>query len=226
MDKLPRLVLASECFTFTKRGARYVPATGWRLQNNLLASVRFLEPANAGDFAANVYNFIPVPPYAIALIAMGGTLALSMSYFAFIDSRLVWSNLLLLREERRHLRKSKAGCSVNEQINQDLDTRLSVNFREMRTEIVNRILMDLFMGFSAIVIGIGTFMAIGGANPRVFRASNLLSGYIANVPLTLYAVVNASWCLHARTKAHQHGKSGAKALGGQATGSLLRRILR
>ena len=226
VDRLPRLVLASDCFTFTKRGARYVSATRWKLQNNLLASVGFLELANAGDFAANVFNSIPVPPYAIALMAMGGTLALSISYFAFKDSRLGWSNLLLLREERRHLRKSKASCSVDEQINQDLDTRLSVNFREIGTEIVSRILMDILMGFGAILIGIGTFMAIGGANPRVFHASNLLSGYIGNVPLALYAVVNASWCFYVRTKAHQHGKYGAKALGGQAAGNLLRRRVR
>ena len=93
-----------------------------------------------------MFNSIPVPSYAIALMAMGGTLALSMSYFAFKDSRL---------EERRHLRKSKAGCSVDEQINQDLAIWLSVNFREMGTEIVSRILMDFLMGFGAIVIGTG-----------------------------------------------------------------------
>ena len=46
------------------------------------------------------------------------------------------------------------------------------------------------------------------------------------MPLALYAVVNASWCLYVQTRACQHGKSGAKALGGQAAGNLLRRRVR
>ncbi|OCL11924.1 hypothetical protein AOQ84DRAFT_286233 [Glonium stellatum] len=221
--KSPQLALASECFTFIKRGARYVPATRWKLQNNLLVGVGFLELANAGDFAANVFNDVPVPPYAVALMVLGGILALSLSCFAFQDFRLGCSNMLLLREERQRLRKSKAVCSVDEHINKDLDTRLSVNFREMGTEIISRILMDTFMGFGAIVIGIGTFMAIGGANRRVWYASNLLSGYIGNVPLALYAVINASWCFYVRTKAHQHGKAGSEALHGQLAEALLRR---
>src|ERR1700743_1635018 len=71
--QLPGGVLTSGCATFVKKGGRYVPAKRARLLNNLLAGVGFLELANAGDFAANVFNQIPVPAYAAALMAVGGT---------------------------------------------------------------------------------------------------------------------------------------------------------
>ena len=53
-----------------------------RLRNNLLMAVGFLELANAGDFAANVWNQVPPPKYAVALMVVGGTGALSIIYFA------------------------------------------------------------------------------------------------------------------------------------------------
>jgi hypothetical protein len=48
----------------------------------------------------------------------------------------------------------------------------------MGTELVDLIGMDIVMGFGAVLVGIGTCMAIGGANPGVFPASDLMSGYI------------------------------------------------
>jgi hypothetical protein len=47
-------------FVKTKRGI-FIPRPESRLRNNLLASVGFLEFGNATDFAANVWNTIPVP---------------------------------------------------------------------------------------------------------------------------------------------------------------------
>ena len=35
--------------------------------------------------------------------------------------------------------------------------------------------MDIVMGFGAILVGIGTFMAIGGANPKVFGLEDVYS---------------------------------------------------
>src|SRR5690348_13388435 len=64
-----------------------------RLRNSLLAAVGFFELANAGDFAANVWNQVPAPKYAIALMAVGGAMALFMTYFAYRDARLSWLNL-------------------------------------------------------------------------------------------------------------------------------------
>ncbi|OCK74455.1 hypothetical protein K432DRAFT_310668 [Lepidopterella palustris CBS 459.81] len=226
--KSPRLVLASESVAFIKRGARYVPAKQCKLKNSLLAGVGFLELANAGDFAANVWNQLPVPRYVVALMAVGGTLALSLSYFAFKDSKLSWRNLHLLRKERHDLQRQKTqhGPVKDEQIVRDLDTRLDVSFREIGTELIGRIGMDIFMGSGAVVIGIGTFMAIGGANPRVWHASNLLSGYVGNVPLALYALINAAWAVYVWMKAHQHGVAGAKVLHGEVPAALLKRRVR
>jgi hypothetical protein len=50
----------------------------------------------------------------------------------------------------------------------------------MGTELVDRIGMDIMMGFGAVLVGIGTFMAIAGADRTIFRASNPLSGYNGN----------------------------------------------
>jgi hypothetical protein len=48
-----------------------------------------------------VWNEIPVPGYATALMAVGGTLALSISLIAFKDAELSQRNILLPQEERR-----------------------------------------------------------------------------------------------------------------------------
>jgi len=106
-------VLALDSVTFVRRGGRYCTAK----QTNpkcLLAAVGILELANTGDFAANIWNQVPVPHYAVALMALSGTLALSVSYFALKDAQLSWRNLLFLHEERRYLRTQKhryvVGC--------------------------------------------------------------------------------------------------------------------
>jgi hypothetical protein len=61
--------------------------------------------------------------------------------------------------------------------------------------VVDRIGMDVLVGFGAAVVGIGTIMAIGGANNHVHSASNLLSGYIGIAPGTFYELANTAWSL-------------------------------
>lgn len=210
----PESMLASvpESATFLRQKGRYNsdPEKQYRLKNSLLAGVGFLELANAGDFAANVWNEIPVPHFAAALMAIGGTLALAISIFAFKDARLSWRNILILRSERRYLLRRKAEDS--DQAGHDLDSQLDVNFREMGTELIDRVGMDIVMGFGAVMVGIGTFMALGGADPAVFMASNLLSGYIGNAPVALYGTANAAWSAYVWRRAHRHGIAGAKQL--------------
>ncbi|RDA84067.1 hypothetical protein CP532_0782 [Ophiocordyceps camponoti-leonardi (nom. inval.)] len=133
-----------------------------RLENNLPWAVGFLELANAGDFAANVWNEVPVPQYAMVLMAFGGTLA-------FLRSAL-----------------------------------RSVSFRELYNEIINRLAMDILMGAGALLIAAGTFMAMGGGNERVWYASNILSGYLGNTPLALFALVNSSWAGYLAYTAQRH----------------------
>lgn len=224
--QFPSLVLVSGCITFVKKGSSYVPEKQGRLKNSLLVGVGFLELANAGDFAANVWNEIPVPTYAIVLMVIGGSLALSLSYFAFKDARLSLCNLLLLREERHVLRKQKTRHVEDGPGAQDLDTLLSVSFREFGTELISRFGMDALMGFGSVVIGVGTLMAIGGANLHVWQASNLLSGYIGNVPLAFFGLVNAVWSFYVWVMARQHGIAGARALKGEMVENKLRRRVR
>ncbi|KFY78016.1 hypothetical protein V499_02728 [Pseudogymnoascus sp. VKM F-103] len=220
---LSRLALASDSVTFTRRKAHYVPAKQSKLKNSLLVGVAFLELGNAGDFAANVWNDIPVPHFVVALMAVGGTLALFLSYFAFKDAKLGWCNLVHLREERRDLQRQKTHDLEDGQIIQGLDARLNVSFREIGTESISRVGLDVCMGVGGIIIGIGTFLAIGGANRRVWHASNLMSGYIGNVPLALYALFNGSWSCYVWMKARQHGIAGATALDMDMAAALLKR---
>lgn len=218
------LVLPSACATFTRRHGRYIPTTRQKLRNNLLAGVGFLELGNCGDFAANVWNTIPLPPYAVALMAVGGTLALLLSYFAFRDTVLSWRNIVNLRQECRDLQRQKAFCRDEDgQMLCTLDTLLELNLRETGTELVNRIGMDICMGFAGILVSAGTFLAIGGANHRVWQASNLLSGYIGNVPLALFGLINAAWFIYVFIRVRQHGNAGAKIL---RVGSVASRMLR
>ncbi|KAJ5101338.1 hypothetical protein NUU61_003560 [Penicillium alfredii] len=175
-----------------------------QFKNSLLASVGYLELANAGDFAANVWNEIPVPRFAAVLMGIGGTLALAMVLVAVQDFRLSWKNVKLLRAERTHLQRLRQYHDKNVELARLIDSRLGVSVRELGTEIVDRIVMDLLLGFGSILVGVGTLMAIGGANPRVFKASNLLSGYIGNGLAALFGLANAAWsvCLIYRFWSH------------------------
>src|SRR5436309_350471 len=66
-------------------------------------------------------------------------------------------------------------------------------------------------------------MAIGGANRRVWYASNLLSGYIGNAPIALYGMANAAWSTYVWNRANQHGLAGAKQLNVHSVRRLLKR---
>ncbi|KAL3440548.1 hypothetical protein BJX65DRAFT_314684 [Aspergillus insuetus] len=168
-----------------KRG-RYRCISHVSLKNNLLAGVGFLELANAGDFAANVWNDIPVPRYAMILMAIGGPIALSVSLVAARDYYLSWQNVKLLLSERKALRSIT--CA-----DRTILGSLGVNFRELGTELIDRIFMDLLLGIGALLVGAGTIMAIWGADHRVFEASNLMSGFIGNGFAAFFGVVNAAW---------------------------------
>jgi hypothetical protein len=146
---LPTLSPPPEHLTFVRQKGHYNLARQVKFKNSLLAGVGFLELANAGDFAVNVWNQVPAPTYAIALMALGGTLALGVCYFAFNDARLSLRNVRRLREERCYLRKQKMQYTHDRQIVHSLDALLDVNFRETGTELVDHIGMDILMGFGA-----------------------------------------------------------------------------
>lgn len=194
--------------TFVRQKNGWIPKEQYRLKNNLLIGVGLLELGNAGDFAANVWNQIPIPHFAMALMALGGTLALTISIFAFRDAFLSRENIRNLRKERRFLWAQKADLGA--EISRDLDSQLNMNFRELGTEYVERLGMDIAMGFGAIMVGIGTFLAIGGANPRIFSASNLLSGYIGNAPVAIFGLCNTGFSVYVWRRAHRHGRAATK----------------
>jgi hypothetical protein len=53
--------------TFVRQKEGWASKEQYRLKNSLLVGVGLLELANAGDFAANVWNQVPVPHFAAAL---------------------------------------------------------------------------------------------------------------------------------------------------------------
>ncbi|CAG8976419.1 hypothetical protein HYALB_00008544 [Hymenoscyphus albidus] len=191
-------------FTLSKNKKNWRPQPSNALKNSLLAGVGFLELANAADFAANVWNEIPVPTFAAVLMGIGGVFAITISFFAFHDIVLARRNYKVLIRERRILK--------NREESKERNTYLSVNFRELGTEIIDRIGMDAFMGFGAVMVGVGTLLAIGGANPRVYDASNLLSGYIGNTPVALFGIFNAFWSIFVVARAQRHRHHARKSL--------------
>jgi hypothetical protein len=199
-----------------KKGWRnqYVPVAEQKLRNNLSPSVGYLEFANATDFAANVWNTIPVPTFAAVLMALGGVTAIILSCLALKDGVLCWKNIQLLRKERAELLTS---VDDEEKVEgkpsgRSLSIKLEVNRREIGQEFVDRLSMDAFMGFSAFLVGIGTLMAIGGANPRVYHASNLLSGYIGNSPSAFWGLGNTLWSAYLFRRASRHYIAGMRHL--------------
>ena len=196
--------------------ALYLSSPRW-YRNSLLASAGYLEFANAGDFAANVWNEVPVPRHAVILMAIGGPLALLMSLVAARDALLSWRNVRLLRGERRELlalkdelllrRHAASGDGTDAALIPLIEGRLQVGIRELGTEIVDRIAMDVLLGIGALLVGTGTLMAIAGAHPPIYRASNLLSGFVGNSLAAAFGVVNAIWSWYLVRRFWRHDRA-------------------
>ncbi|KAK6081099.1 integral membrane protein [Seiridium cupressi] len=180
------------------RGRRgWALTEGWRLENNPIMGVGLLEPANAGDFAANIWNDVPVPLHAVILMAIGGTVAGVLCTFAFADSIRAWHNMQFLRRQAAELQAQKKDAQPRQPGRETID---KLTKRELRTEIVNRWSMDILMGVGSVLISIGTFMAIGGADHTVFfAAEKSLQGQPALAAIRkrcfnvqLYSIVNGT----------------------------------
>lgn len=195
--------LEEECLLNT-RSVTFAVSTGKkprlikssRLNNIAPTAIGFLDLANSGDFAANVFNEIPVPIYATVLMVIGATCALLMSYISFRDAIRSWKNICILRQER-HMLLSQAGDeSVTAAVPKHLvSAELDLNYRDLSTEIFDRGGMEVMMGTAAFLIAVGTYMAPAGANVHVYHASNLLSGYIGNAPAAAYGLITAIWSI-------------------------------
>ncbi|KAG5961492.1 hypothetical protein E4U57_007530 [Claviceps arundinis] len=216
----PRVKLTKD-----KRG-QWILAPDSHLVNNLSWAVGFMELANAGDFAANVWNDIPIPIYAVVFMAIGGAVAGIMSIFAFQDARRACHNVWYLRQQRKTLFEEKRERELVCAATLDLDVILAINFRELGTELISRCIMDLLMGFGAILICTGTYLAIGGAIPSVYLASNLLSGYVGNTPIAIFGLFNFSWAIFIFCKAQSHVTESRRLLGPCTAVTLVKRRAR
>ncbi|KAK3368650.1 hypothetical protein B0H63DRAFT_529012 [Podospora didyma] len=220
----PPMLPLDECtkLVFRYDRGRFSPKWRSNYRNSLLATVGFIEAANAGDFAANVWNMTPLPIYAIVFMALGGTLALVMLYFVIKDAILSWRNLCGLRDERRLLWKWRSENGHSRLAVRTVDCLLQVNFRDMGAEAIDRLGMDALMGFGALVVGVGTYMAIDGGKPAIFLASNLLTGYIGNSPCAAYGLVNLVWSAYAFIRSRRHKAAMAPGIKGTRIEQMLK----
>lgn len=202
-NKIPKTRIDSGV-TLVKRGKKYrLSYDGW-YRNDLMLLVGYLEFFNALDFPANVWNDIPIPTFAKALMITGGTIILLASILAAIDLRRSLRNIRKLRKERKYLferlqQDEKSGLPTVH-----WEAWLELNFREVGWEFFDRLLMDSLVGFSSILVGPGTIMAIAGANPRIFLASNLMSGYVGNSFAGVYGLINSFWAVYLFVRATRH----------------------
>ncbi|KAK6840299.1 hypothetical protein PG995_016053 [Apiospora arundinis] len=180
----------------------YVVDTRTRRLNDLMFFIGWLEFFNALDFPANVFNQRPVPAYAVGLMITGGLLILVASCVAFWDLRKSWHNVQLLWRERAHLHTQLDGAQAQKG-DEEAELRalhikawIWVNRGELGWEFIDRAMMDAIGGFGGILVGVGTLIAPAGANPRIFIASNLLSGYVGNGFLAFYGLINACWAAY------------------------------
>ncbi|KAG9240185.1 hypothetical protein BJ878DRAFT_430839 [Calycina marina] len=213
-----------QSLTFIRSNFSSEAASHQMLRNNMLFGAMFLECANAGDLAANVWNETPTPIFARVLMGIGGSLALLISSFAFRDAILSWSNTVLLRRERQHLLQRRSSQDRGTLLARDLEVRLEMNFRETGVEWMNRFGMDVLLGFGAVIVGVGTLLAIGGRNPTVFQVSNLLSGYIGNGPAALWGLSHVAWCILIWNRMRQHQKVAERHF--EKNSDIRRRMLR
>ncbi|KAK5659766.1 hypothetical protein OQA88_977 [Cercophora sp. LCS_1] len=193
--------------TAGRPGHKLYPKTPVKLHNNLLAAIGFIEIANAGDFAANMWNENPLPFYAILLMVFGGVLAFSMLYFVIKDAILSSGNIRGLRRERRFLqewRERNDSRGGSPEISRTINCFLAVNFRELGTELVDRFVMGAILGVGAVLVGTGTLIAIAGDDPTLFVTSNLLTGLVGNFPCALYGLVNLLWAIFVGFRASRH----------------------
>lgn len=196
--------LEPERVTLVKRGKKYVLNYDNWYRNNLMLLVGYLEFFNALDFPANVWNDIPIPKFAQILMIVGGTLILLASILAILDFRRSFRNIRKLRKERKYLSEKLRLAQRSRTSTENWEAWLELNFRELGWEVFDRILMDSFVGFSSILVGPGTIMAVAGANPHIFRASNLLSGYIGNSFVAVYGFINSFWAVYLFVRATRH----------------------
>ncbi|KAL3417376.1 integral membrane protein [Phlyctema vagabunda] len=205
----PILTIHPACLIFQRPTAayRYSTSTRRNIKNNMLVGIGLLELANACDFAANIWNQVPVPIYAKVLMGLGGALALYISWYAIHDATLSFNNVQLLKQERWYVQRRNISLGVRQGqqvLDRHLQCRLDVNFRETGTELADRFGMDLLMGVAALLVSIGTLMAIEGHDHSIYRASNLLSGYLGNGISAFWGLMNVAWCIFVWKRIMRH----------------------
>lgn len=156
-------------------------------KNSLLLGVGYLDLTNALDFPANVWNQTPIPIYAMVLMGLGGSIALLATGIAMWDMVRCWRNIDFLRRERAYLLQTSDQTGLVEK------AWLSINTRELCWEIIDRFMLDFFMGLTGLFVGVGTLLAMKGDDKTIFLVSNILSGYFGNSFLAVYALINSVW---------------------------------
>jgi len=150
--------------------------------------------SSGGELSEQTNKLIP------ASVALGGTLALTISIFAFRDA-------FLSRENIRNSEKNGGLVGTKGRSGSRDLSRFGQSARYEFPGTGHRICGTSGNGHCD---GIRShhgwhwyFLAIGGANPRIFSASNLLSGYIGNAPLHFFGLCNTGFSVYVWRRAHR-----------------------
>ncbi|PKX96301.1 uncharacterized protein P174DRAFT_457104 [Aspergillus novofumigatus IBT 16806] len=136
----------------------------------------------ASDFAANVWNEVPLPTHAKICMGIFGPIVLLMTIFTARDFALSYANVLLLLSEQEALRSSQhATTSLPEKREKEREGILGVNTRELLTKLMDCILMDVLLGAGDLLVSTGTIMAIF-SNNRTQRV-RVVTGAAGHAPL-------------------------------------------
>lgn len=189
--------------TPSTRAPRRQPPPSQLYRNNLLLLVGYLDFVNSFDFPANVWNQRPPPLFARILMGFGGGIMLLFISVGILDLLRSLSNVRVLRAERTALRASLTSALSFDEA-RVLQAWLGVNRRELGWEYFDRIGLDVSMSVSGCIVGVGTLLAIRGDKEAVYRASNLMSGYIGNSFMPAFAAVNTSWSAYMFLAARRH----------------------
>ena len=182
---------------------RRTPENLYGYRNNLLLAVGFLDLANAMDFPANVWNERVLPIYAKVLMGLGGSIIILASSIAICDFIRCLRNVRFLHRERHWLKEQERAADTPEE-RRTVKAWLLINRRELGWEYFDRMSLDVCMGISAVLVGPGTLLAIRGDIHPIWRASNLLSGYVGNSFMPVNATIITIWNFYMWQCAYRH----------------------
>ncbi len=176
---------------FDKKKRKWYICQPVKLRNNILYFLGLIELVNILDFPANVWS--DDPPLGLDwVLGIAGVAVFSTIVIVIWDACLSNTNLRCLTSEWDFF---DSDCNEREdKLRRTARTFRHLNRREIGVERVDRIAMEILTGLGAVMVAVGCWVGIKGAEDSVlFVVSDVLTGYAGNFPCCLYGLVNLGW---------------------------------